>query len=507
MTDPPSEAPPPRPRRRWLKRVGIALAGVASILFVAVAVAWIIIVEIPASRLPALVAALEAKGETLDLAALAPLPIPDDQNAAVLLQQAFEEMDRVQAEEQALVDRLQVEANRAGAGEVITHPTRAAFEAWCESKSADAEAVFRTHENALRAYVAARNAALELGEQALLRPACRFEQPEGSAEELVMHTFPHLAALRRVGRLFALRSFIRAVDGDTKGTVQDWERVIQVARTLRGEPFMINYLVRCGLDRAAVRATQRGLTVAMPAPNSLRACSRAFAEEAEDLTLVPVFHGERAYVYALSRYIVFAEPLEDVNLSSEERKDLQRNAERLRDSYLAQRFVSAIQYDSLLAMSRVIDTVALPYAEAIQVWQSFGDEHPKQLNAPWNLPKVLREVFTSVMLPSYAKTLEVQASTVAALRTAAVGGAIAADMTEGAAPPETLAGIPKPLRTDPFTGTDLRVTRTDDALVIYSIGVNGQDDGGVFKKQDRYRRTDIKDDIAFRVPLRVPAIP
>ena len=235
----------------------------------------------------------------------------------------------------------------------------------------------------------------------------------------------------------------------------------------------------------------------MPAPDSLRAYSRACAAEAEELTLAHAFRGERAHVYALSRDMMFDGPQEAGPGSSGERDDIQRKVEGVRGSYFTRRFVAALRYEFLLALSPVIDAAALPYPEAVQAWKSFDNVHPKRFRAPQMMARIL----TDVMLPAYASALERQARTVATLRTAAVGCAIAADITEGAVPPETLVGVAKPLRTDPFTETDLRVTRTDEALVVYSVGVNGQDDGGVFKMQDRYRRTDIKDDIVFRVPL------
>ena len=94
-----SESTPPRPSQLslgWQR----ALVGLGSACVLGGIAFWVIVLILPARRLPALIADLEARGETFDLEALAPRPIPDDLNAAVPLKAAFAELHRVSTQEQ-----------------------------------------------------------------------------------------------------------------------------------------------------------------------------------------------------------------------------------------------------------------------------------------------------------------------------------------------------------------------------------------------------------------------
>jgi len=65
--------------------------------------------------------------------------------------------------------------------------------------------------------------------------------------------------------------------------------------------------------------------------------------------------------------------------------------------------------------------------------------------------------------------------------------------------PESLDDLEIEAQRDPFTGGDLRMARRPDGLVIYALGPNQQDDGGVPEAgADDGRREDV-DDIAMRL--------
>ena len=58
--------------------------------------------------------------------------------------------------------------------------------------------------------------------------------------------------------------------------------------------------------------------------------------------------------------------------------------------------------------------------------------------------------------------------------------------------PEKLSDVPGPMPADPFTGEPLKLARTDDGCILYSVGTNLTDDGGIGYDQDG-------DDIVFRL--------
>jgi len=67
----------------------------------------------------------------------------------------------------------------------------------------------------------------------------------------------------------------------------------------------------------------------------------------------------------------------------------------------------------------------------------------------------------------------------------------------GALTPAVLAEVPA----DPFTGKPLMYAREGDGFLLYSIGLNGADDGGLAETEEQGKKLNPgTDDIAWRVP-------
>ena len=63
--------------------------------------------------------------------------------------------------------------------------------------------------------------------------------------------------------------------------------------------------------------------------------------------------------------------------------------------------------------------------------------------------------------------------------------------------PDALSVLEREELLDPFTGKPLKYKRKDGDCIIYSVGMNQRDDGGVEDKS--YTAEDRKDDIVFRL--------
>jgi len=70
------------------------------------------------------------------------------------------------------------------------------------------------------------------------------------------------------------------------------------------------------------------------------------------------------------------------------------------------------------------------------------------------------------------------------------------------------ASLPRELMVDPYDGASLRYRRLGDGVLIYSIGPDGKDNGGVIDRDNPYREGA---DIGFRLwnppQCRQPAAP
>ncbi len=462
MSDPPSAAEPAHPRRRWFtfrRKPRPLWIRVLSYCLAVPCVGMLVFPAIQGHRLRSRVAALERNGETLVLAELAPAHIPPEDNAAILLAFAFAELDEVDRRARGVATE---QAKRTG------KPVDPQYDAHVAFRKSLTFACFREHEAHLRARLTDHQEALRLAEAALTRPACRFEVEYEAGMDADL---PHLARLSTLAGLFALRAIAQSADGQVADPETNVVQILRLARTLEGEPIFVSEIVRLRIDRIATRTLQELVDHHALSSAALAQLVPLLADETNQLTAVHTLKGERA-----SAYTYFHGGLEEKLMSPLPRALLRQ---------------SLIVY--LDAMEDIIASADLSYFASLQTCREMDASVPGlRDSASW--AETARH-----HLPSY---LAAGAKTQARLRSAAVGCSLAADMADGAAPPETLEGVPVPLRTDPFTGTDLRVTRTEDALVVYSVGMNGQDDGGVFEKHNPNRSPDIKDDIAFRVPLR-----
>ncbi|HUU22151.1 MAG TPA: hypothetical protein VM389_06400 [Phycisphaerae bacterium] len=91
-----------------------------------------------------------------------------------------------------------------------------------------------------------------------------------------------------------------------------------------------------------------------------------------------------------------------------------------------------------------------------------------------------------------ARTVQVLLEGKAALHVSAAALAVEQYRLQNGRWPEKLADVPGPVPSDLFAGDPLKYVRTDDGCMIYSVGKNLTDDGGIGYDQDG-------DDIVFRL--------
>jgi hypothetical protein len=109
--------------------------------------------------------------------------------------------------------------------------------------------------------------------------------------------------------------------------------------------------------------------------------------------------------------------------------------------------------------------------------------------------------FIRLFLPSAAKLAAAEQRRLAYQRSAVV--ALAAEryrLARGQYPatPDELvkAGLLKAVPADPYDGKTIRFAKSDGGLVVYSVGVDGTDNGGILNRQ---RMTDKGVDIGFEL--------
>lgn len=150
---------------------------------------------------------IRAKGEPVTLEDLAPPPVPDGENAAVILEPIL---------------------NRVVASQMSEYEDRSLVD-WQERLTGPFERHREEFEKVLRLHAGAMAAAPE----ALKRPRCRFNIDYGV--ELWLDT-AHLVRLEHLCNLFFAEAIVRASEGRTENAVESLDCAFGLAKTTEGDP-------------------------------------------------------------------------------------------------------------------------------------------------------------------------------------------------------------------------------------------------------------------------------
>jgi len=321
---------------------------------------------------------------------------------------------------------------------------------------------------------------LDLLRRAADRDTCRFTRDwTRPSIEMVL---PELQTLRTSARLLALAARREAADGDAAAALRDVVRIGRMGRHASAEPILVSALVGIATDRIALT------TLADVLPQLRKADLPALdsADVADLVGSVPSIskhcYGEEAF--GLSIFADLADGRIDLRhlgamLGSNPASPSTSPLSRLVFSPLSSLFRSFFVNDDLAAYRSIIKKYQMLTANP-PVWPDLrkrAEEIEKELITK------NRGLITSLMTPALTGILrsrvqshamhESAAALVAATRQRLATGGVPATLDELV--PGQLRSVPR----DPFT-TDkpLLLRRTDADWTVYSVGPDGEDDGG-----------------------------
>jgi hypothetical protein len=179
----------------------------------------------------------------------------------------------------------------------------------------------------------------------------------------------------------------------------------------------------------------------------------------------------------------------EINLGDAKKADASAQEEVFR-SFTRERFREE-HAASLALLTRRIEVCALPLHEQPQAERQIDAEAER-------LPRNM--VLTRMLMPSLDKFGAAERRTHAWVRCTAVALALERYRRQNGAWPPALAKLTpallKAVPADPFDGKLLRYRRTVDGVVVYSVGPDGRDNGGVL---DRDNTTRDGTDLGFRL--------
>jgi len=291
-----------------------------------------------------------------------------------------------------------------------------------------------------------------------------------------------LESLRQAGRLLALAARREAADGDAADAIRDIARIQRIGQHALSEPILVSALVGIALDRIALS------TLADVLPQ-LRKADVPLLDSAEVNDLVgsaPVItkhmYGEEAF--GLSIFADLADGRMDVRnlsalLTTGSPSPSTGPLTRLLAAPLSSLFRSFFLSDDIAAYRATMKRYQLLVANP-PAWPDFekrSDEIEKDVTAksPGLITSSMTPALTAV-LRSRVQSLaqhEVAATLVAATRHRLASGSLPATLDELV--PGQLPVVPR----DPFAiGRPLLLRRTDIDWTVYSVGPDGEDNGG-----------------------------
>ncbi|MHC4624673.1 MAG: hypothetical protein ACYS4W_12315 [Planctomycetota bacterium] len=293
---------------------------------------------------------------------------------------------------------------------------------------------------------------------------------------------PYLSEIRMGAHLLSLEAVLHAENAEPDLAVRSVISGLGLARSFATEPIPISQLVRVACQALAVSNLERALNRTDFADEQLVSLAQAFTEARDLSAMSRAFAGERCCGIDL-----LTEP----------------SAEKFQ--LLGARIVyPVIQLYQALGL---LDMEALLYLDLMDGYIKAAQLplHERRNTAVAleerveNLSKI--HVILRGFMSALSNIIELDLKTIAQLHTAEVAVAVQRYRLATGGLPDALADlVPSYLDAvpeDPFDGKDLRYKKLTPGFVVYSIGRDGNDNGGKERPKKRDRKADSSHDVTF----------
>lgn len=387
--------------------------------------------------------------------------VPDADNSALLMIQAFDLMRNFPD-------------SRSKEIEKIKFPRRG-------KKLADEEILL------VADYIEMNRAAVAKAKEAVRLPKTRYpiDFALGAATP-----FPHLNKLKELGQIVEFQSLLSKDSADATEAIQ---HILFVAQSLEAEPVLISQLFRIALINMAQIALERRLNASELSETQLSDLAATLSASEKTNLMTTALISERAL------YI----PYFRMNLDELERFSDSEDgqSEPLPPKGEGVPFLKATGFFErdllfyLQTMERSISLAALPPPQSLAMTNILKDVL---------IPAKSRfYLLSGMLLPALGKVTVKEASAFAVIRVARAALAVEQFKLEEKKLPADLEILSprflKNVPADPFDGKPLRYRRLENGYVIYSVGSDGQDNGGLEKPANQKSTEKTPFDITFTV--------
>lgn len=396
---------------------------------------------------------LKQAGIPTTLEELAPPEIPDSENAALVYQKVFGLMDNRDMEE------------------IQSLPSYSDVTKWSEEQKKEIPLLIERNKEIYK-----------LLEKATALPKCRFALRYEDGPGVRMF---HISKLRMCARLLAVKSILEAENGQIEKGLNSCITGMKLSQSLSNQPVLINQLVRMAMNSLLLRSLEEILNKGDFDNRLYEELIKEMKRERESHLISFGLKGEGVLGGLWIYNRIKKGPIKDTSekdtfeLFSIFGMDKITGLEEM--NKLIKEYLPFAEKDIVFHLQTILKLISLtkePY------WQ-VKDELKEIEKSIVTLPKenyLLSEMLLPALVPAYTK----EARSDALLGAAEIGianriyrqkyGKFADSLTQ--LTPEILSTLPL----DPFNGKDYIYRKTEKGFIVYSVGEDLKDDGGIEEK-------------------------
>lgn len=303
------------------------------------------------------------------------------------------------------------------------------------------------------------------------RPVGRFEFAHQANPLATL--LPHLAPLRTAAKLQAVDGMVRLIDNDTDGAIDTVVIRFSLAGTLQNEPTIISRLVQIAIQAQAVQGIEQILRVAELNVVQLSRLDEQVNRALAGQSMTWALWGERAFG------IETLEAVATGTISLNSIQTMAGSPGAIPTFWLPTWLVRDNQLKAAQMYGCLVDAADDPDAlrAAAQKMEAVAPALP------------LKYALIRILMPSLSRAVQLHVRITAHLRAARAALAAERFRLDAGRLPESLDElVPRYLEAvpiDPFDGGPLRLVTTADGIVVYSIGEDGVDDGGIVQRPEK----------------------